>query len=123
MSARTYILAALLLAALPLTGQTCQSGGDCQTGALAGPFTASQVEENTTVDPFAVCTSANCTTNVFKNNQIEGVDAQQNIGSEYQFFHQIYDIDANVAVGPTVSGQNAQIVEWVNNQYTYTSAP
>jgi len=116
MSAKTYMLATLLLAALPSTGQTCQSG-DCQTGTIAGPFTAAQVAENSTVDPFAVCTSSGCTTDIFKNNQIEGIDAQQNIGTGYQFFDQIYDTDANIAVGPTVSGQNAQVLEWVNNQY------
>lgn len=117
MSARICMLAALLLAALSSAGQTCQSGGDCQTGTLAGPFSAAQAAEMSSANPFVVCTSADCTTNIFSKNQVEGIDAQQNIGSEYQFFDPIYDIDANIAVGPTVSGQNAQVVEWVNNQY------
>ena len=46
------------------------------------------------------------------------MDAQQNIGGQYQFYDaNYYNIDANIAVGPTVSGQNAQVLEWVNGQY------
>jgi hypothetical protein len=117
MSAKICMFAALLLAAVSSTGQTCKSGGDCQTGAIAGPFTAAQVAVNSMANPFIVCTAPSCTTIAYKKNEIEGIDAQQNIGGEYQFFDQAYNLDANIAVGPTVTGQNAQILEWVDTQY------
>jgi hypothetical protein len=117
MSEKLCMLVALLLVAISSTGQTCQ-GGDCQTGALAGPFTAAQVAEFSSANAFAVCTSSACTANRYWGNGIEGIDAQQDIGSaEYGFYDQAYNIDANIAVGPTVRGQNAQILEWVNNQW------
>ena len=117
MIARLCMLAALLLATISSTGQTCQSGGDCQTGTIAGPFSAAQVAEYSSANAFAICTSPACTTNRYWGKGIEGIDAQQNVGSQYEFYDQAYNIDANIAVGPTVSGQNAQILEWVNNQY------
>jgi hypothetical protein len=96
------------------TGQSCQ--GDCQTGAIAGPYAAAQTAENTAVN-FPQCVGSLCGT-IWNGNQTEGIDAQQNIGSQYQFYDQnYYNIDANIAVGPTVSGGNAQILEWVNGDY------
>jgi hypothetical protein len=95
-------------------GQSCQ--GDCQTGAIAGPYAAAQTAENTAVN-FPQCVGSSCVTGS-NGNQFEGIDAQQNIGSQYQFYDQnYYNIDANIAVGPTVSGENAQILEWVNGDY------
>jgi hypothetical protein len=116
MSARICMLAALLLAAVFSPGQTCQSG-DCQTGSIAGPFSAAQVAEYSSVNAFPVCTSSGCTVTRAWKNGIEGIDAQQNISTQYQFYDQVSNIDANIAVGPTVSGQKAQILEWVNNQF------
>jgi hypothetical protein len=116
MSARICLLASLLLATISSTAQTCQSG-DCQTGAIAGPFTAAQVAEFSSSNAFAVCASSACTTPLFWNHGVEGIDAQQNIGTQYQFYDQDFNNDANIAVGPTVSGQNAQVLEWVNNQF------
>jgi hypothetical protein len=116
MSAKTYMLAVLLLAAISASGQKCKSG-DCQTGAVAGPFTATQVAEHGSANPFAVCTSSDCTAARSWATGIEGIDAQQNVGTKYQFFDQDFDVDANIAVGPTVSGKNAQVLEWVNNQF------
>ena len=95
-------------------GQSCQ--GDCQTGAIAGPYAAAQTAENTAVN-FPQCVGSSCGTG-WNGNQFEGIDAQQNIGSQYQFYDQnYYNIDANIAVGLTVSGENAQILEWVNGAY------
>ena len=95
-------------------GQSCQ--GDCQTGAIVGPYTAAQTAENTDVN-FPQCVGSLCGAG-WNGNQLEGVDAQQNIGSQYQFYEQnYYNIDANIAVGPTVSGENAQVLEWVNGDY------
>ncbi len=95
-------------------GQSCQ--GDCQTGAIVGPYTAAQTAENTDVN-FPQCVGSLCGTG-WNGNQLEGIDAQQNIGSQYQFYEQnYYNIDANIAVGPTVSGENAQVLEWVNGDY------
>jgi len=116
MRARTWMLAALLLASVCAQAATCNSG-DCQTGNIAGPFTAAQVAEYSSSDQFPVCTSSGCTTVRNWANGIEGIDAQQNINTQYKFYDQDYDIDANIAVGPTVSGQNAQVLEWVNNQF------
>jgi len=96
-------------------GQSCQ--GDCQTGAIAGPYTAAQTAENTDVN-FPQCVASSCATGPWNGNQLEGIDAQQNIGNQYQFYDQnYYNIDANIAVGPTVSGGNAQVLEWVNGDY------
>ena len=97
-------------------GQGCQSG-DCQMGAIAGPYTAAETAENTTPN-FPQCVASSCATGPWNGNQIEGIDAQQNIGSKYQFYDDsYYNIDANIAVGPTVSGENAQVLEWVNGQF------
>lgn len=115
MKHHSWILVLFFSISVCAWGQTCQ--GDCQTGAIAGPFSANQVSEFSSTDPFAVCTSSNCTTARTWTYGIEGIDAQQNIGSQYQFFDQDYNIDENIAVGPTVSGQNAQVLEWANNQF------
>jgi hypothetical protein len=111
------MLAAFLLAAISSFGQTC--AGDCQTGVIAGPFTAAQVSEYTSssANSFPVCTSSGCSADRSWKNGVEGIDAQQNLGTQYEFYDQNYNMDANIAVGPTVSGQNAQVLEWVNNQF------
>jgi hypothetical protein len=97
------------------------SSGDCQQGAIAGPYTAPQVAElvSTSSRIFGFCQSSSCSEGSWSGNQIEGIDAQQNVGSKYQFYDVSggYNIDANIAVGPTVSGKNAQVLEWVNGQY------
>jgi hypothetical protein len=97
------------------TAQT-KCTGDCQTGAIGGPYTSAQVAEYTTTAPFTICESSTCTSGSWSADQIEGIDAQQNIGTSYQFFDYEAgpDFDANIAVGPTVSGENAQVLEWVN---------
>jgi hypothetical protein len=102
---------------MPSFAKTCSSG-DCQQGTIAGPYTAAQVAESTTIGAFPVCRSSSCTEGSWGGDQTEGLDAQQNIGSQYQFYDSVYyNIDANIAVGPTVSGENAQVLEWVNGQY------
>src|SRR5580704_3416254 len=109
----------VVLLATPSFAITCSSG-DCQQGKIAGPYTAAQVAEFTTTSTsvFAICQSSSCTQGSWDGDQTEGVDAQQNIGGQYQFYGQnYYNIDANIAVGPTVSGQNAQVLEWVNGQF------
>jgi hypothetical protein len=90
--------------------------GDCQPGTIAGPYTSAQVAEYTTTAPFAICQSSACTSGSWSGDQIEGIDAQQNIGTAYQFYDDGAgpDFDANIAVSPTVSGENAQVLEWVN---------
>src|SRR5271169_6817653 len=118
MGFRNWALTVVLLAAPSFAG-TCSSG-DCQDGAIAGPYNAAQVAEFTTTSTrvFGICQSSSCTGGSWSGDQTEGVDAQQNIGSQYQFYDMnYYNIDANIAVGPTVSGQNAQVLEWVNGQY------
>ena len=117
MSFRNWALAVVLLA-MPSFAKTCSSG-DCQQGTVAGPYTAAQVAEFTTSGAFPVCQSSTCTEGSWDGDQTEGVDAQQNIGDgKYQFYDSVfYNIDANIAVGPTVSGENAQVLEWVNGQY------
>ena len=116
MSTRTCVLALFFFSAICSSAQNCQSG-DCQTGVIAGPFSAPQVAEFSSSNAFAICTSSGCTKPRYWNNGIEGIDAQQSIGTQYQFYDQDYNNDANIAVGPTVSGQKAQILEWVNNQF------
>jgi len=110
-----FCLLGIVCLAVPSYG-ACS--GDCQQGTIAGPYTAAQVAEFTTTNPFPVCTSAACTQEIWDGDQIEGIDAQQNIGTNYQFYASVWDdFDANIAVGPTVSGRNAQILEWVNGQF------
>src|SRR5208282_161921 len=76
-----------------------------------------QTAENTAPN-FPQCVVSSCATGPWNGNQTEGIDAQQNIGSQYQFYDaSYYNIDANIAVGSTESGQNAQVLEWVNGQY------
>ena len=109
----------LALLATPSVAQTCTSKGDCQTGTLAGPYTAAQVAENTTTAPLPICTSLNCTSGSWSGVSIEGIDAQQNIGTKYAFYDHAAgpNFDDNIAVGPTVTGQNGQVLEWVNSQF------
>jgi len=118
MSFKFYALA-LALVAIPSAAQTCTSKGDCQSGAIAGPYTSAQVAENTSTAPIPICSSLNCTSGSWSGLSIEGIDAQQNIGSKYAFYDKGAgtNFDDNIAVGPTVAGQNAQVVEWVNPQF------
>ncbi|HZQ95680.1 MAG TPA: hypothetical protein VFA67_11765 [Candidatus Sulfotelmatobacter sp.] len=109
---------ALVLTTTPFLAQACPVGADCQPGTITGPFTASQAAEFSTTAPFAICQSIACTTGIWSGNQIEGIDAQQNIGTSAQFYdNNGPNIDDNIAVGPTVSGQNGQVLEWVNAAY------
>jgi hypothetical protein len=115
MGFKNWALTVVLLAT-PSFAMACSSG-DCQQGVIAGPYTAAQVAEFTSAGAFPVCQSSTCTQGSWGGDQTEGVDAQQNIGGKYQFYDaNYYNIDANIAVGPTVSGQNAQVLEWVNGQ-------
>lgn len=96
----------------------CTSGTDCQKGTISGPFTSAQVAEFTTTGPFPICQSSGCTSGSWSGVSIEGIDAQQNIGTSYAFFDdQGPNIDDNIAVGPTVSGRNGQVLEWLNNNF------
>jgi hypothetical protein len=95
--------------------QSC-TAGDCQAGVISGPYSASQVAENTVTHP-PVCISASCPTGSWTTDQIEGMDAQQNIGTAYEFYDDALNLDTNIAVGPTVSGENAQVLQWVNFQF------
>jgi hypothetical protein len=114
MRIRNCVLILFVFTSVYSMGQSCQ--GDCQTGAIAGPYAAVQTAENTAVN-FPQCVGSSCGTG-WTGNQFEGIDAQQYIGSPYQFYDQnYYNIDPNIAVGPTVSGENAQVLEWVNGQY------
>jgi len=115
MSLKIWAIGAVILST-PSFAKACSSG-DCQQGVIAGPYTAAQVAEFTSISTsvFPICLS--CTGGSWTADQIEGIDAQQNIGSQYGFFDAEYNIDANIAVGPTVSGHNAQVLEWVNGQY------
>jgi hypothetical protein len=117
-SFKNWALTVVLLAT-PSFANACSSG-DCQQGKIAGPYTTAQVAEFTTTSTgiFGICGSSSCTGGSWSGDQTEGVDAQQNIGGQYQFYDaNYYNIDANIAVGPTVSGQNAQVLEWVNGQF------
>jgi hypothetical protein len=109
------LIAACLLTSVCSFAQTCQSG-DCQPGAIAGPFSAPQVAENKAAN-FPVCKSSWCLTGSWTADQIEGMDAQQNIGSHYQFYDDVLNLDTNIAVGPTVTGKNAQVLQWMDLQY------
>src|SRR5271166_5041073 len=119
MRLKHWAIAVLLMVTPSLAkGKACAGGGDCQPGTIAGPYTSSQVAEHTTIAPFTICQSASCNQGSWNGMAIEGIDARQNIGTGYQFYdNQSPNIDANIAVGPTVSGQNAQVLEWVNAEY------
>jgi hypothetical protein len=109
------IVAACLLTSMYTLAQTCSSG-DCQPGVIAGPYSAPQVAENTAAN-FPTCKSTACLTGSWSSDQIEGIDAQQNIGSAYQFYDGTLNLDANIAVGLSANGKKAQVVEWMNGQY------
>lgn len=110
-------ICALTLLASPALAKPCTSG-DCQQGVMTGPFVAPQVAQFTSTAPFPICQSLLCTSGQWSGLSIEGIDAQQNIGTQYQFYDNMGpNIDPNIAVGPTVSGQNAQVLQWVNAQY------
>lgn len=98
---------------------TCQAGGgDCQQGTISGPYTAAQVAERSTTAPFPVCQVGACGSGSWNGFSIEGIDAVQNLGTSYQFYDsQGPNLDPNIAVGPTVSGKNAQVLQWVNSEY------
>jgi len=115
MNNRNWLLVAVLLSALSSFAQSCQSG-DCQPGAIAGPYVAAQVAENAT-GHYAVCKSSSCGNGSWNNGQIEGIDAQQNIGTQYRFYDEVKLVDSNIAVAPTVAGKNSQVLEWVNPKY------
>jgi len=109
---KNCLLVMCVLTSVCAVGQSCQSG-DCQAGVIAGPFTAAQTAENTAAN-FPICNGTSCTVQNWSGSQIEGIDAQQNMGTKYQFFDAALNLDDNIAVGPTISGQNAQVLEWVN---------
>ncbi len=119
MHLKNLVLSALLLAAPALVAaKPCAAGGDCQPGTIAGPYTSSQVAQYTTTAPFPICQSGTCTSGSWSGTSIEGIDAVQNLGTSYQFYdNQNPNIDPNIAVGPTVSGQNGQVLQWVNAEY------
>jgi len=117
MQLKNWALIVFLLAT-PVVSIAATCSGDCQTGTISGPYTTSQVAQNTTTAPFAICHSGTCTSGNWNGTSIEGIDAVQNLGNSYQFYdNQGPNIDANIAVGPTVSGQNGQVLEWVNASY------
>jgi len=106
-----------LLLAVPTFAKPCTTG-DCQQGVITGPFVAPQLAEFTSADVFPICQSLLCTQGGWTGDQIEGIDAEQNLGTKYQFYDNMGpNIDHNIAVGPSISGQNAQVLEWVNAQY------
>jgi hypothetical protein len=108
---------ALVLLTSPMFAKS-QCKGDCQAGTISGPFTAAQVAENSTTGALRMCTTYPCTSGAWDGDQTEGIDAQENIGTSYQFFDNTGpNIDDNIAVGPTVTGENAQILEWVNDAF------
>jgi hypothetical protein len=109
---RNCMLMMFVFTSVRSMGQGCQSG-DCQPGVIAGPYTAAQTAENTVAN-FPQCVGSLCTTGPWNGNQIEGIDAQQDIGTKYQFYDEVLNLDTNIAVGPTVTGENAQILQWVN---------
>jgi hypothetical protein len=116
MQLRTWALT-LALFVSPMA-HACPVGADCQQGSISGPFAASQAGEYTTTAPFPICQSVTCLTGTWSGDQIEGIDAQQNIGTSYQFYDVgNSNIDENIAVGPSVTGQNGQVLEWVNSLY------
>src|SRR5258708_5359012 len=119
MHLKNWAVGILLLSTSAVAGATCaSSGGDCQQGTISGPYTTAQVAERTTTAPFPVCQGGVCGSGSWNGFSIEGIDAVQNLGTSYQFYDsQGPNMDPNVAVGPTVSGQNAQVLEWVNAEF------
>ena len=116
MHLKSWALTVLLLATPSLAKSQCS--GNCQPGTITGPFTAAQVAESSTTGALPICTNYPCAAGSWSGDQIEGIDAQQNIGTKYGFYDNSNpNIDDNIAVGPTVSGENAQILEWVNGSY------
>jgi len=111
----TILIVACLLASLHSLAQSCASG-DCQPGTIAGPYSAPEAAENTAAN-FPVCTSASCQASAWVNNQIEGIDAQQNVGTPYQFYDNALNLDTNIAVGQSAAGENAQVLQWANFRY------
>jgi hypothetical protein len=109
------LIAAFLVTGLQSFAQSCSSG-DCQAGVISGPYSAPQASENTAPN-FPVCTSASCQASAWVNNQIEGIDAQQNFGTPYQFYDNALNLDTNIAVGESTAGENAQVLQWVNFRY------
>ena len=107
---RASLVAVMLFSSIGALGQ-CQSG-DCQQGAIAGPYTTPQTAEYTAPN-FPVCVSSTCTSGHWRTG-VNGISAQQNIGTEYQFYDKASNFDDNIAVGPTVPGKNAQVLEWVD---------
>jgi hypothetical protein len=117
---KNWALGILLLATPAIaTPKPCAAGGgDCQQGTIAGPYTSAQVAEHSTTAPFPICQSGSCTSGSWNGFAIEGIDAVQNTGTAYQFYgSQGPNIDPNIAVGPTVSGRNGQVLQWVNAEY------
>ena len=111
----TWLCGLLLTVSTQALSQTC-TNGDCQAGTVSGPFTAPQQAESTASN-FPICTTPGCTTGTW-NGQIEGIDAQQNIGKSTQFYDSgPHNIDPNIAVGATLAGKHGQVMEWVNTQF------
>jgi hypothetical protein len=112
---KTCIIIAALLTSTWAFAQSCPSG-DCQPGAIAGPYSAPQIAENTVAHP-PLCKAPSCLAGSWTADQIEGIDAQQNVGSSYEFYDGAVNLDTNIAVGLSVSGKNAQVLQWVNFGY------
>jgi hypothetical protein len=119
MHLKGWVLVVLLLATPSFAKSQCT--GNCQPGTITGPFTAAQVAQYTSTGALPTCTTYPCSvgSNYWDGtDQIEGIDAQQNIGNYFQFYDNSGpNIDDNIAVGPTISSGNAQIVEWVNGSF------
>jgi hypothetical protein len=111
MGSKGYLLLLFLITSAAALGQGCQSG-DCQPVTIGGPFMAAEVAENTSIN-FPRCSSS-CTAGNWSSDQIEGIDAQQAIGTKYQFYDEVLNLDTNIAVGSKSSGKNAQVLQWVN---------
>jgi hypothetical protein len=119
MRSKGWVLVVLLLTVPSFAKSQCK--GDCQGGTISGPFTSAQVAEYSSTGALPTCGTYPCSagSNYWNGtDQIEGIDAQQNIGTNFQFYDNSGpNIDDNIAVGPTISEGNAQIVEWVNGSF------
>src|SRR5579863_314694 len=111
-SMRNCLLAIVVLTSIGSWGQGCQSG-DCQPGTIAGPFMAAQTAENTVAN-FPRCEGSLCGKKSWYKNQIEGIDAKENLGTPYRFYDEVLNMDTNIAVGPNVTKGKAQILQWVD---------
>jgi hypothetical protein len=113
---KTCLLTLWLLSGVYALAHGQCTSGDCQLGAIAGPYTAPMVAEFTATN-FPVCKSTACVDGHWTADQIEGIDAQQNLGTAYEFYDGAVNLDTNIAVGVNASGKNAQVLQWVNGEY------